>query len=69
MLLRLFKKTKKIRLGRWDTNVSLQTLQRKIDLANCDSCGTCTIALQPKKKTEEKLDVYVIADLSTFHTT
>lgn len=69
MFLKLLKKTKKIRLGRWDTNSSLNTVQRKIDLANCDSCGTCTIPLQQKKKKEKKLDIYVIADLSTFHTT
>lgn len=41
MLRRLFRTPPK--LGRWQLteNNSMQQL-RKIDLANCDSCGTCT---------------------------
>ena len=45
MLRRLFrlKSTTPPKLGRWQLtkNNSSQQL-RKIDLANCDSCGTCT---------------------------
>ena len=40
MLARIFKKQKPLPLGRWAFN-SFNETQRKIDLANCDSCGTC----------------------------
>tara|TARA_B100001175_G_C19321174_1_gene547820 strand:+ start:85 stop:357 length:273 start_codon:yes stop_codon:yes gene_type:complete len=40
MFLKLFKKQKPTQLGRWAFN-SITETQRKIDLANCDSCGSC----------------------------
>ena len=48
MLSRIFKKQKPIPLGRWAFN-SLNETQRKIDLANCDSCGTCGLEDYKKK--------------------
>lgn len=57
MFLKLFKKQKPTQLGRWAFN-SITETQRKIDLANCDSCGTCgqkeytknTVIKVPEKK-------------------
>ena len=36
-LTRIFKRTKPIRLGRWNYN----NVERKTDLANVDHCGMC----------------------------
>jgi len=55
-----FKKSKAklapIALGRWA--IQQQHIQRKIDLANCDSCGVCA-PLQPPVKLKYK---YMIVD-------
>ena len=40
-ILKMFKKEKKIVLGRWNTSNNILEQHRKIDLANCDSCGVC----------------------------
>lgn len=47
-MLRLFKRVKPIRLGRWSTAKPNEAILRQIDLANCDACGTCTIPEQKK---------------------
>lgn len=39
MLSRIFKRTKPVRLGRWN----YANAERKIDLANVDHCGTCDL--------------------------
>tara|TARA_B110000008_G_scaffold278706_1_gene323296 strand:+ start:3628 stop:3897 length:270 start_codon:yes stop_codon:yes gene_type:complete len=52
-LFKIFKKQKPVPLGRWALN-SLNETQRKIDLANCDSCGSCGLK-QYKKKTTIKV--------------
>tara|TARA_B110000444_G_C18837610_1_gene596954 strand:+ start:965 stop:1225 length:261 start_codon:yes stop_codon:yes gene_type:complete len=39
MLRQIFKRTKPIRLGRWNYDNS----ERKTDLANIDHCGTCDL--------------------------
>jgi len=39
MLSRIFKRTKPIKLGRWN----YANAERKIDLANIDHCGTCDL--------------------------
>lgn len=49
-MLRIFKKIKPVHLGRWDTAKSNEAILRQIDLANCDSCGTCTVPNQKKIK-------------------
>jgi len=49
-----FKKAKPIPLGRW----AFEHVERKIDLANCDSCGTCAPP-QPPLKLKYK---YMIVD-------
>ena len=55
-----FKKTKAklapIALGRWA--IQQQHIQRKIDLANCDSCGVCP-PIKPPLKLKYK---YIIVD-------
>ena len=43
MFRNIFRKSKNIKLGRWNTNKKSDTINRQIDLANCDSCGTCGI--------------------------
>ena len=48
MLSKILKKQKPLPLGRWAFN-SLNETQRKIDLANCDSCGTCGLEHYEKK--------------------
>ena len=63
------KTIKPVPLGRWkpSENNSVEQL-RKIDLANCDSCGTCTTKDTKKKMvTDDELidyNIYIIP----FHT-
>ena len=38
---------KPLPLGRWRTDKPIDATMRMIDLANCDSCGTCNV---PKEK-------------------
>jgi hypothetical protein len=45
-LSRVFKRTKPIKLGRWNYN----NAERKIDLANVDHCGTCELTSENKIK-------------------
>lgn len=55
-LSRVFKRTKPIKLGRWNYN----NAERKIDLANVDHCGTCELTPENKiKKHFEKKQVIV----------
>ena len=49
-MFRLLKVIKPVALGRWKTDKPLDATLRLIDLANCDSCGTCTI---PEQTPEE----------------
>jgi|TARA_B100001741_G_scaffold283840_1_gene259041 ferredoxin len=51
-----FKKSKPITLGRWA--IQQQHITRKIDLANCDSCGVCP-TIKPSLKLKYK---YMIVD-------
>lgn len=44
-MLKWLKKTKPISLGRWA--IKEQHIKRKIDLANCDSCGVCPPLQKP----------------------
>lgn len=53
----LFKPHKALPLGRWQTNTTFETIERKADLANCDSCGTCSI---PEK--EHKTSTFMVGD-------
>ena len=46
-MFRIFKSLKPVPLGRWNTDKPVDATLRLIDLANCDSCGTCTV---PEKK-------------------
>ena len=45
-LTRVFKRTKPIKLGRWNYN----NAERKIDLAKVDHCGTCELTSENKIK-------------------
>jgi len=56
----ILKKKNPIRLGRWDTNKQQEATLRLIDLANCDSCGTCTV---PKQTHAPKRYLYVDGDI------
>ena len=54
MLRRLFTKSKPNKLGRWQiADAAVQ--HRKVDLANCDSCGTCGVTEQQQKVLDEEL--------------
>ena len=55
-MLRFFKKTKPNLLGRWQINESKVLKDRKIDLANCDSCGVCSKRVVRKIKTVYYID-------------
>jgi len=46
----LFKPVKQNMLGRWSVDVPDTTINRKIDLANCDSCGSCGTGLDVVRK-------------------
>lgn len=50
MLRLLFKRTKPVRLGRWNYSHA----ERKIDLANVDHCGTCD--LKPHNKIKDHFE-------------
>ena len=68
-LSKIFKKQKPLPLGRWAFNSMTET-QRKIDLANCDSCGTCglenykknTIKVPEKKLFDKKNEKYLLCE-------
>lgn len=47
------------KLGRWDTNVKWKVIERRLDLANIDSCGD-EICANPKKMTEMYKNNYYI---------
>lgn len=69
MLRRLLsmKPHKSLPLGRWQTGVTNDEIERKADLANCDSCGTCSVP-ENKQKTSTFMvgdDVIDIGDLIT----
>ena len=53
-MFRIFKSLKPVPLGRWKTDKSIDATLRLIDLANCDSCGTCTV---PVKRPTMKVDI------------
>lgn len=61
-MLRIFKKIKPVHLGRWDTAKSNEAILRQIDLANCDSCGTCAIP-KPKKIHMQERYLFVEGDV------
>ena len=41
VMLKFFKRQKPVKLGRWQRQTQQSVIDRKIDLNNCDSCGTC----------------------------
>ena len=41
VMLNFFRRQKPVKLGRWQTTDKKELIDRKIDLNNCDSCGTC----------------------------
>jgi hypothetical protein len=55
MFRNILRKSKNIKLGRWSTNKKNDDINRQIDLANCDSCGTCSISDYNKKKVNIKI--------------
>lgn len=56
----MFKQWKPVPLGRWNTNKPSQATLRLIDLANCDSCGTCPL---PEKKPNVDRYLHVEGDV------
>ena len=50
----LFKTTKPLVLGRWSTGTSKEIIERRIAMAHCDNCGTCTV---PENTTREKISI------------
>ena len=59
-MFRYLKRVNPIRLGRWNTEKTVEETLRLIDLANCDSCGTCTV---PKQETTLERFVHVEGDV------
>ena len=59
-MFRLLKQCKPVPLGRWNTNKPSQATLRLIDLANCDSCGSCAV---PEKKAEKAQYLHVEGDV------
>lgn len=53
-MFRIFKSLKPVPLGRWNTDKPIDATLRLIDLANCDSCGTCAV---PEKKPKMKVHI------------
>tara|TARA_B100001094_G_scaffold333458_1_gene412855 strand:+ start:12602 stop:12814 length:213 start_codon:yes stop_codon:yes gene_type:complete len=58
-MLKWLKKTKPIPLGRWA--MKSQHVKRKIDLANCDSCGVCP-PLTPRNTTVTNYKYRIVGD-------
>ena len=56
-MFRIFKSLKPVPLGRWNTDKPIDATLRLIDLANCDSCGTCTV---PEKR--PKIEKYLFVE-------
>ena len=52
-----FKPHKALPLGRWTTQTTANEIERRADLANCDSCGTCSV---PENR--EKTSTFMIQD-------
>jgi hypothetical protein len=55
MFKRILKSNKQLLLGRWRVDENLIDINRKIDLANCDSCGTCSV---PEYKQNNLIKTY-----------
>ena len=55
MFKRILKRNKPLLLGRWRVDENLIDVNRKIDLANCDSCGTCSV---PEYKQNNLIKTY-----------
>lgn len=53
MLRRIFKEPSIIRLGRWALTSDQTTINRKVEMANIDHCGTCP---PMKKKLDNAFD-------------
>ena len=65
MFRNILRKSKNIKLGRWNTNKENDTINRQIDLANCDSCGTCGLTDYSKKKVKIKLPLTSLRSFSS----
>jgi len=59
-MFRIFKSLKPVPLGRWNTDKPIDATLRLIDLANCDSCGTCTV---PEKRPKIERYLFVEGDV------
>lgn len=75
MLRQLFnlKPQKPLPLGRWTTQTTMNEMERRADLANCDSCGTCSVPENYIQKTSKFVvqdDIIDVGDLicvGSFH--
>ena len=56
MFRNILSKSKRIKLGRWNTHKKNDAIIRQIDLANCDSCGTCGIQDYSNKENKQNRD-------------
>ena len=61
-MFRIFKSLKPVPLGRWNTDKTIDATLRLIDLANCDSCGTCGIT-EPKEIHIQERYLFVEGDV------
>ena len=75
MLRQLFKlkSQKPLPLGRWTTQTTANEMERRADLANCDSCGTCSVPENHGHKTstfvvqDDIIDVGDLIYVGSFH--
>lgn len=72
MFRNILSKNKRIKLGRWNTHKKNEDIINQIDLANCDSCGTCGIHDYSNKQNKQinikiKLPLTSVRQFSSFH--
>ena len=53
-MLRIFKSSTPLKLGRWSLSSSKKIIDRKVELANHDHCGPCP----PLKKSNHNYDLF-----------
>ena len=66
MFRNILRKSKNIKLGRWDTNKKNNDINRQIDLANCDSYNSNKNYNSKKIKVKIRLPLTSIRQFSSF---
>lgn len=63
----IFGKSLQPKLGRWTTQQSKKEMNRKIDLANTDHCGTCETPKQYIPVGDDVIEIETLAHYSGFY--